>query len=160
MFFLLLIDRWSDYICSICFFMSIVYTLLHLLKKCILLLSYISNLWKWGPFWKFQTLNAQLHIPGIISVKFHYNWIKKIFSNFHGYHGNGSHFENVKPRSTSTQPMDLSCEVPLLSNKKKKNPEEQKIFPKRFYSKPHNYLGLSNYTKMTPSAKCQTFMHN
>ena len=75
---------------------------------------------------KFQTLNAQLHITGIISVKFHYNWIKKIFSNFHGYHGNGSHFENVKPRSTSTQPMDLSCEVPLLSNKKKKNPEEKK----------------------------------
>ena len=45
---------------------------------------------------KKSTLNAQLHTLSIIQVNFHYNRIKKYF-NFHGYHGNGDHFENVKP---------------------------------------------------------------
>jgi hypothetical protein len=37
------------------------------------------------------------HIPRIIPVKFHYNRVKKIIFNVHGYHANGGHFENVKP---------------------------------------------------------------
>ena len=45
-----------------------------------------------SPFWKFQTLNAQIHTPKIIIVKFHYYQIKQDIFKFHGYHGNGGHF--------------------------------------------------------------------
>jgi hypothetical protein len=36
----------------------------------------------------------------------------------------GSHFENVKPKCTSTHPKELSCEVSLLLDHKK-IPEEK-----------------------------------
>ena len=62
----------------------------------------------------------------------------------------GSHFENVKPKCTSTHSKELSCEVSLLLDHKK-IPEE-KTFPRGFYSKPPNYIGPSKYTQMSPSA--------
>ena len=66
---------------------------------------------------KFFNLNAYLHIPRIIPVKFHYNQIKMCF-NIGGYNDNGSHFVNVKPKCTSRHPENHSCEGSLQSDKK------------------------------------------
>ena len=67
----------------------------------------------------FQTLNAQLHIPRIILVKFHCNKIKQIFFNFMLTMATVAILQMENPKCTSTHPMDHSCEVLLQYNQTK-----------------------------------------
>jgi hypothetical protein len=68
-------------------------------------------------YFEILNLNAYLHIPRIIPVKFHYDRIQICF-NIYGYNGNCSHYINVKPKCTSTHSKDHSCKVSLQSDRK------------------------------------------
>ena len=80
----------------------------------------------------------------LISVKFHYNWIKSLKKPFMITMATVDIFKITNPKCTSTHPKDHSCEISLQSDQKYFFPEENNS-PKNSIVNT-NYLCSSKYT--------------